>query len=429
MPVIVMETIAAEAHPNADALRIYKMKAPEKSEIQVVANLENVYQVGELVAVALVDSVLKDGTKIKPSKLRGVYSYGMALGKVNAEVGEDLSEIYCQKTLADNRQETTFLKWTSIELLHNVRRTLEAVGKLLQVTYRAKIKLHGTNAGVQITPDGKVAAQKRSQIITPKSDNVGFATWVNKNIEYFAALKNKSHVTLYGEWCGHSIQKGVALNQIDRKIWAIFAMQYGGVNGEIAKLEIRPEKILEFLPEHEDIFVLPFYGDPITLNFSDVEQLKIASDTINEMVESVEKVDPWVKETFGIEGVGEGLVMYPITNDVVERESYTELMFKAKGFKHQIIKQKQPVQINAEVADNIQEFVDLFVTEARLQQGVTEACNGEYDIKRMGQFLKWISRDINKESIAELEGSELTWNEVNKPLINKARNWYKNKCL
>ncbi|EAZ89804.1 hypothetical protein [Crocosphaera chwakensis] len=78
MPVIVMETIAAEPHPNADSLRIYQMKVPGKSKIQIIANLDNVYQVGEIVAVALVDSVLKDGTKIKPSKLRGVYSYGMA---------------------------------------------------------------------------------------------------------------------------------------------------------------------------------------------------------------------------------------------------------------------------------------------------------------------------------------------------------------
>ena len=121
--------------------------------------------------------------------------------------------------------------------------------------------------------------------------------------------------------------------------------------------------------------------------------------------------------------------MYPVVNHVVDRENYTELMFKAKGIKHHVIQQKQSVQIKAEVASNIQEFVDLFVTEARLQQGVTEACNGEYDIKKMGQFLKWISMDINKESVAELEASKLTWNEVNKPLMNKGRDWYKNKCL
>ena len=59
MTVIVMETITAEPHPNADALRIYQMQAPGKSAIQIIANLDHVYQVGDLVAIALVDSILK----------------------------------------------------------------------------------------------------------------------------------------------------------------------------------------------------------------------------------------------------------------------------------------------------------------------------------------------------------------------------------
>lgn len=429
MSIIAMKTISAEPHPHADSLRLYKMEAPGRTEISIIANLENIYHVGDIVAIALVDSVLRDGTKIKPSKLRGIYSYGMALGKVDVAIGTDLSAIYCQQDVVSNQPEFTFLKWTSIELLHNVRRNLEMVEKAFSVTYRAKIKLHGTNAAVQITSAGKVAAQKRTQIITPQSDNAGFAAWVETNLEYFTALKSQYNITLYGEWCGSSIQKGVALNQIDRKIFTIFALQYGGVNGEVAKLEIRPEKIREFLPEHKDIFVLPFYGDQITLNFGDVEQLKIATDKINQMVESVEKVDPWVKDTFGIEGVGEGLVMYPVVNDVVEKANYTDFIFKAKGIKHQVVKQKQAVQINAETASSIQEFVDLFVTEARLQQAVTEACNNKYDIKQIGQFLKWISIDINKESVAELEAANLTWKEVNKPLIDTARNWYKNQCF
>ena len=432
MPVIAMETIAVEPHPNADALKLYKMQAPGRDEIQIIANLENVYQVGDIVAIALDNSLLKDGTKIKPTKLRGVYSYGMALGKVEAKIGDDLSEVYCQAQLADSqddKQKFTFLKWTSIELLHNVRRNLDTVGKAFSVTYRAKIKLHGTNAGVQITPEGKVAAQKRTQIITPKSDNAGFAAWVEKNREYFTALKSPENITLFGEWCGSGIQKGVALTQIKRKIFAVFAMQYGGVDGKIAKLEVRPEKIREFLPKHEDIFVLPFYGDRIALNFGDVEQLKTAAETINKIVESVEAIDPWVKDTFGIEGVGEGLVMYPVVDRLVERAEYTELMFKAKGAKHQAVNLKQPVQIDAETASNRQEFVDLFVTEARLQQALTEACAGEFDMKKMGDFLKWISTDVHKESVAELEKAGLTWKEVNKPLMNTARNWYKNKAL
>lgn len=424
MKAIAMRVISGEQHPNADALRLYTMTAPDVEELQIVANLDNVYQVDDIVAVALCGVVLKDGTKIKPSKLRGLYSYGMALGKVEVEVGKDLSDVYCQQNIVPTTAKLPFIKWTSVELLHNIRNDLKILGKAPVVNYHAKIKLHGTNAGVQITSEGEVAAQKRSQIIYPKSDNAGFATWVAKNIEYFSQLKNDSNITIFGEWCGSSIQKGVAVSQIGRKVFAVFAIQYGGVGTEIAKLEIRPEKIREILPQHNDIFVLPYYGEAITLDFGDSSQLKTASETINQIVKKVEAIDPWVKNTFGIEGVGEGLVMYPETADVVIREDYTELMFKAKGEKHRVVKSREAVQIDPEVAHNIEEFVDLFVTEARLQQALREACDEELNIKKTGQFLKWISQDIQKESSTELAASGLSWKEVHKPISNAARKWY-----
>lgn len=421
MNVIAMKVEDVMNHPNADALRVYKMTAPQ-NEVQIVANLENTYQEGDIVAVALSGSILKDGTKIKPCRLRGVASQGMALGSVDAEIGADLSETYCQplpKTV-----EIPFQKWTSIELLANVRRNLSILGEMPKLTYRAKVKLHGTNAGVQVTTDGVVAAQKRSQIITSKSDNEGFARWVEANTAYFSALKKDENITIYGEWCGSSIQKGVALSQLDKKIFAVFAIQIGDDVTSPKKLEIRPEEIAKIVPAKEDVFVLPYYGEPIILDFGNEARLREAADTINSWVEAVEKSDPWVKETFGIDGVGEGLVMYPETDKLVPRMGYTEYIFKAKGAKHQVVKSEKAVTIDPAVAASIEEFVSLFATEARMSQGVQEACNGEYDIKLMGNFLKWFSLDVKKESVAELEKSNLTWKEVNKPLSNAARQWY-----
>lgn len=414
-----------QLHPNADSLRVYTMEAPDRNPVQIVANEENIYQKGDLVAVALSGSILKDGTKIKPCKLRGMMSYGMALGTVDATLGSDLSEVYCQPQLADKTEKLPFQKWTSIELLHNVRRNLEILGDAVTITYRAKIKLHGTNAGVQVTTAGKVAAQKRSQIITSQSDNAGFAAWVERNLEYFSALKTTENITIFGEWCGSNIQKGVAISQLKRKIFAVFAIQIGDDITTLKKLEIRPEQIALVLPKHEDIYVLPFYGQPITLNFGNREQLKAAADTINKMVKTVERSDPWVKETFGIEGIGEGLVLYPEANSVVEKANYTDYLFKAKGIEHQVVKTKTPVTIDPEKAANITEFVRLFVTEARLQQAVTEACDGQYDMKRLGDFMKWFALDVKKESVAELEAADLTWKEVSKPLMNDAKEWYK----
>lgn len=425
MPVIAMEVKTAQNHPHADTLRVYIFEDPGCESVQIIANSENIYSVGDIVAVALTDSVLKDGTKIKPTKLRGVYSYGMAMGKVEAAIGSDLSAIYCQQTVAESVQ---IQSWPSIELLYNLRRSLEALGETPKITYRAKIKLDGTNGGVQIFSDGRVAVQSRSQIITPENDNLGFAAWVSQNIDFFAALASPEHATIFGEWCGKGIQKRTAVSGCDRKIFAVFAVQFGGESGKLAKLEIRPDKITEFLPKHPDIFVLPFYGEPIVLDFGDRTQLESAVEILNQAVNTVETVDPWVKETFGIEGIGEGLVLFPESDELAERLSYAELLFKAKGEKHQAVKTKQPVQIDPEVAKSIDDFVNLFVTPARLEQGVTEVCDGKFDMAKIGSFLQWFTADVHKESAAELEAAQLTWKEVNKAVMNAAKKWYQEQA-
>ncbi|MEM9540229.1 MAG: RNA ligase family protein [Cyanobacteria bacterium P01_E01_bin.42] len=424
MPVIAMEVKTAEQHPNADSLRVYNAIAPGHEAVQIIANLENIYDVGDTIAIALSNSILKDGTKIKPSKLRGIQSFGMALGKVGEPVGTDLSDRYCQQHVEES---VLLQKWPSVELLHNVRRNLEIAGETPQIAYRAKIKLDGTNGGIQIFSDGRIAAQSRSQIITPESDNAGFANWVTQNLDFFNQLARETHLTVFGEWCGKGIQKRTAISRIDRKIFAIFAVQYGGRDDQYARLEIDPDRISKLIPPHPDIFVLPFEGEPIFLDFGDREQLKQVSDRLNDAIAAVEACDPWVKETFGIEGLGEGLVFYPQTDSPAERIAYSSRLFKAKGEKHQVVKVKKPVQIDPEVAKNVEEFTTLFVTEARLQQALTEACSGELDLKKMGDFLKWITADIQKESVAELESANLTWKDVGKAVMNAARQWYKEK--
>ena len=443
MPVIVMTVNEVNYHPNADSLRVYQMSAPTYGDVQIIANLENCYSEGDRVAVALADSILKDGTHIKPTKLRGLPSFGMALGITEETVGTDLSDHYCQKALADAG---TFIKWPSIELLHNLCRSMDYVEEKPTLSYRAKVKLDGTNAGVQVSPGGQIAAQSRTQIITPKNDNAGFAAWVNEHLDYFGGLAHDQHMTIFGEWCGQGIQKRTAIARIERRIFAVFAIQYGGVNGHVSMLEVDPEQIRDRLPHHPDIFVLPFYGNPIELDFSDKEQLKLQAEQLNQWVDAVEQVDPWVQETFGIEGLGEGLVMYPIVSssletrdnssvgqendgtERIERLGYSELLFKAKGLKHHVAKVKKPVQVDPEQVKGINEFVTMFVTPARLEQGATEACGGEFTMKKMGAFLKWVTQDIQKESKAELETAQLTWKAVNKAVMNAARDWYRDKA-
>jgi hypothetical protein len=135
-----------------------------------------------------------------------------------------------------------------------------------------------------------------------------------------------------------------------------------------------------------------------------------------------------VARTFGVQGLGEGLVLYPMLGgESDDRKELASLIFKAKGEKHQTVRQKQPAQIDPQNSKNIDEFVELVVTDARLEQAVTEACGGAFESARIGAFLKWMAADVQKECGAELERSGLSWTDVNRAVSNKSRSWYLEK--
>lgn len=429
MSVKVLKVKTVQDHPYADSLKVYQFYAQDVGEVQVIANLENIYDVGDLAYVALEGAHLQDGTKIIPSRIRGVVSYGMALGKCEeVKLGDDVTDKFC---ITNQDDKLRFCPWPDIEGLHNVLKNLSKTLISSSIKYKARVKVHGTNAGVIITQDGRVAAQKRTSIIKPQNDNAGFATWVHANEEYFKSLKYNFYndVIIYGEWAG--MQKGVAISEIGKKIFAIFAIQHNAPSG--AMMEIEPDTIKQKIIGHDDIHVLPWHGDEIILNFSDYNDLQRKVNEINDIVNEVEKEDPWVKSVFGVSGTGEGLVYYPIIESdvfpLIKRFTLSEYIFKAKGEKHKVVNNKKPVQIDPEIVKSVQEFADLFVTENRLNQGVEVACDGKFEMKKMGDFLKWFGGDVKKESTAELEAANLEWRDVGKEIMTRAREWYKKKAI
>jgi len=339
----------------------------------------------------------------------------------------------------------THQHWPDIEAFHNVRKYVQKYEPdLNEISYKPKIKLHGTNAAVQIR-NRKIFAQSRSSYVTPENDNMGFAKWVEENREYFENLSDSNDViTIFGEWCGSGIQKGTAINQIGEKIFCVFAVQYGDFIDEtyndIVKIEVDTFKINEFLqgPRLNMISLMSnIYSKPwmalegVVVNFKDDNSLLKSVEYISELVEEVEKCDPFVKLLYDIEGLGEGLVFYPIINNesIMTRKCLKSYTFKAKGEKHKTVKTKNKVQISPEVMESIEEFADKTVTEARLEQAVREISKGEFKFedKLIGPFIGWIGKDVKKETQAELEASDLTWKQVQKCVTTKARDWYLNK--
>jgi tRNA-binding EMAP/Myf-like protein len=427
MTVIVMEVLEVKEHPNADALRVYQFGAGER--LQIVANTSNVYALGERVAIATVGSELKDGTKIRPARLRGVDSFGMALGVHAAPLGTDVSAEFCAAA-PTSVGDAQLIHWPSIELLHHVRAGVRTASELQErvaprVQYRAKVKLDGTNAGVQILPEGRVIAQSRSQLLDGATDNMGFASWVAGNASYFASLKQDEPLVVFGEWCGQGIQKRAAISQIARKVFVVFAVQLGTGEREPARVEVEPEALRARLPEHPDVYVLPWQGASFEIDFADDVRAKEEAERISAEVERIEAEDPWVREVFGVSGLGEGIVLYPKGESaLLDRQWLSELMFKAKGEKHQAVRQKRAAQLEPEVAQGIEAFAELVLPEARLEQGLTEACQGKPELPLVGGFLKWVAGDVQKECVAELAAANLSWEQVNRSISSRARGWF-----
>ena len=286
------------------------------------------------------------------------------------------------------------------------------------VTFTGTVKAHGTNAAVGFDPKtGEVWAQKRNGLATIEKDNAGFAFFVESNKEFITELLilntedgNDEVVTIFGEWCGGNIQKGVAICELE-KMFIAFACKQG-----------EDWKELEELPNDSRVYYISdFPTYTIDIDFNCPEK------SINSMTELTDKIElecP-IGKHFGVSGIGEGVVWsgnYKGNN----------LRFKVKGEKHSSSKVKKLASVDIEKLKSIQDFVDYSVTENRLMQGIEQVFtieSKEPNIKDLGTYLKWIMSDIVKEEMDTLLGSGLEPKDVGRPVSTKARIWFIDKYV
>jgi hypothetical protein len=216
--------------------------------------------------------------------------------------------------------------WTKIENFHTLRKATQKYPHLLglspRVTYKAKVKLHGTNAGIELTNciNGSVVrALSRTQIISPGNDNAGFATWVWGNKEKFVPLCHPGRtIVINGEWVGPGIMKGTAVNQLDSKKFMVFAVTIYQ-DDDVIDFIVNPTILFRFLePILDIVHIIPWYdgGREYQINFEKSgEELQPLIDDLNREVLKVEACDPFMKSQFNLEGIGEGLVFYPVDSD------------------------------------------------------------------------------------------------------------------
>ncbi len=320
-----------------------------------------------------------------------------------------------------------FCKFTSIESLAHVWKYHSMRFETPTVRYGRKIKLHGTNGGVRIESDGAIGdpitviAQSRSRSITVEKDNAGFAKWVGENMDAFARSVRGQPVTIFGEWAGLGIQRAHAVTMLKDKFFFVFAAQLGDY------MITSPKVLEDLVPDLDNLLVLPWVDDAVyTIDFGDADAARVFAEMASADAESVGELDPFIEEIFGIAAPGEGHVYMPINSML--RDDFSSVTFKVKAAKDRVKNTEKGATIKMEIPENVQAFVKAFVTDARGEQAVTEACGGVYEKRFMSKYMKWMGQDIKKESVAELADMDMKWKDVTSPLNANVARWYLKRC-
>lgn len=299
------------------------------------------------------------------------------------------------------------------------------------LTFKGTVKLHGTNAGVCYNTIDGLWVQSRENIITPEQDNAGFAFFVEANKAHFFQLMDTivdrlhidttlNTISIYGEWCGGNIQKGVGIINLPKSFFIFGVKITPNVDAnDLEDVKKNPAYWVDstFLRNNQARIynINDFQTWEMDINFNEPE---MSQNKLSELTIAVENECP-VAKAFGFSGVGEGIVWTTEFKGVVHR-------FKVKGEKHSASKVKTLAAVDTEKINGIKEFVEYAVTESRFNQGIEKTfTNGEpIDIKKMGALMKWIIDDIIKEEMDTMSANKLEPKDIGKYVSTKVREMF-----
>jgi hypothetical protein len=297
------------------------------------------------------------------------------------------------------------------------------------LTFTGSVKLHGTNAGVSFNNREGIWYQSSRAIITPEVDNCGFAFFAETHkdsfLKLFRQISNQENIdlnvntlTIYGEFVGRGIQKGMGINKIPEKSMFIFGVKVS--NPEDSSFINYWLGCSGYRDHDNRIYnIMDYKTYQIDIDFNDPGK---SQEKLTQLTDEVEAQCP-ISSAFDCEGMGEGIVWICDFDD-------QRLQFKVKGEKHKNVKRKKKdlAPIDIEKLENVKEFIEYAVTEARLNQGLDITFpDGRLDIKRMGDFLRWLSGDVINEEGDTLSSNGLEPKDVTKEIANKGRNWFMEK--
>lgn len=191
--------------------------------------------------------------------------------------------------------------------------------RVSSISLTGTVKLHGTHGDIRIEADNTIHLQTRNMDdLTPALDNYRFLDFIQLAKAEIIELKKQIHarflklnpkskiydghpLIIAGEWIGPKIQKDVAVSAFPERYFVIISISINN--------EWQPDELYSDI-ENESVYIVNvsrggFYHETVQLSNPEPAFAKMQA-----LADSVEKECPFAK-TFGIIGLGEGIVWKP----------------------------------------------------------------------------------------------------------------------
>lgn len=294
--------------------------------------------------------------------------------------------------------------------------------------FTGTVKLHGTNAGLTWNIKDGIRYMSRNNFVT--NGHFGFPEIMNQEAEAiedlisqivdFSDYETGEAISIYGEWAGPGVQKGVAISEIPQKVWFVFGVKITDSEGNGRWMQ----GLENIVVRHTNRII----NLPSTLMYIkkiDLENPALAQNDLIERTQQVEAECP-IAKLYGISGIGEGVVWETFHNG-------QRFIFKVKGEKHSSSKTKTLAPIDVEKAKSIADFIDYAITPNRVEQAMFEVAQShgitveELSKGNTGQIMKWVQEDVVTEEAPTMKASGLEWRDVGRQASDTARRLFFDK--
>jgi hypothetical protein len=341
------------------------------------------------------------------------------------------------------KKHTSFPKITQFRnICQDIRQSFSYVGKdeqgniiyntenlvLPTIKFKGTVKNHGTNSAICYNLTDGIYTQSRNQYFSidkSPEGHFGFNFFVVKNKEIIKSIfdeiiENENcksddyKISIFGEWAGKEIQKGVAVSQLEKAFYIFAVFIENTVNPGLSYWA----DYTKYRNPENRIFNIDDFGTyEIEIDFNNPS---LVTNKILDLTLEIERECP-IGKYFGISGIGEGVVFTGMVNN-------KRYVFKSKGELHSASKVKTLSGIcssDVETMKNVAEFIEYAVTDNRLKQAI-QTIFGEsvVSITKTGDVIKWVVTDILLEETDVMVQNNLEPKMVGNSISKKVREMF-----